>query len=79
MLFDVDGAFRAKLKKVFEKHHPKAKRNWLDEKPVRGEWKLCLVSLGREKKDLPFFAKCSVWRLVRNLEKLGHPVFFATV
>jgi uncharacterized protein (TIGR04141 family) len=79
LLFSQDGAFRTKLKKAFEKHHPSADRNWLDEKPIRGEWRLCLVSLGRDKMDLPFFAKCSVWRLVRNLEQLGHPVFFAAV
>jgi uncharacterized protein (TIGR04141 family) len=79
LLFGQDGAFRAKLKKAFKKHYPKAKRSWLDEKPAREEWKLCLVSLGRDKDKLPFFAKCGVRRLVRNLEQLGHTVFFAKV
>lgn len=79
LLFGQDGNFRAKLKKAFEKHYPKADRDWLDEKPARGEWKLCLVSLGRDAMALPFFARCGVWRLVRNLEQLGHPVFFTKV
>jgi uncharacterized protein (TIGR04141 family) len=79
LLFGQDGTFRARLKKVFEKHHPKAKRNWLDEKPSRTDWKLCLVSMGRDKMDLPFFAKCSVRRLVRGLQELGHSVFFTAV
>jgi uncharacterized protein (TIGR04141 family) len=79
LLFGQDGAFRAKLKKAFKKHYPRARRNWLDEKPARGDWKLCLVSLGRDKASLPFFAKCGVRRLVRSLEQLGHTVYFASV
>lgn len=71
MLFDVDRAFRAKLRKVSEKHHPKAKRNWLDEKPVRGEWKLCLVSLGRKIRLRPGF--------VRRLASLENPSGFPVV
>jgi uncharacterized protein (TIGR04141 family) len=79
LLFDTDGTYRSKLKEIFKRHHPSAKRTWLDDRPTRGEWKLCLVSLGRKKEDLPFFAKCAVWRLARNLERLGHTVYFATV
>jgi len=79
LLFGQDNRFRAKLKMVFEKHHPRAKRNWLDQKPSRSEWKLCLVSMGRDKLDLPFFAKCGVRRLVRHLQELGHSIFFSAV
>lgn len=79
LLFGLDGAFRRKLKKVLETHYYHSPRAWLDQRPRPGEWKLCLVSLGREKKKLPFFAKCGIRRLVKTLEQIGHPVFFSSV
>jgi uncharacterized protein (TIGR04141 family) len=79
LLFSVDGSFRKNLKRTFRKHYPEANSDWLDTKPNRWEWKLCLVSLGKDRKDLPFFAKCSVWRLARQLEHQGNPFFFQSV
>lgn len=79
LLFSADGTFRRKLKKAMEKHYPSAKRDWLDERPLPGEWNLCLVSLGREKTTFPLFAKCGIARLVRMLDQACHRVSFVCV
>ncbi|PZN34688.1 MAG: hypothetical protein DIU71_01890, partial [Proteobacteria bacterium] len=79
LLFSVDDSFRKGLMKTMKKHYPRAARGWLDRRPVPGQWKFCLVSLGKDKAELPFFAKCGVRRLARNLDQLGHPLYFAAV
>lgn len=79
LLFSTDGAFRQELTKVFAKYHPKADTGWLNSRPMNGDWNLCMVSLGREKNKLPFFAKCGLWRLNKDLTERGHKVFFAAV
>jgi uncharacterized protein (TIGR04141 family) len=79
LLFGLDDGFRKKLKKVMEKHYSRSPRSWLDARPRPGDWKLCLVSLGKDKHKLPFFAKCSISRLTRTLEQIGHPIYFSTV
>ena len=47
LLFSTDGAYREELAKVFKKYHPKADASWLKTRPDNGDWKLCMVSLGR--------------------------------
>jgi uncharacterized protein (TIGR04141 family) len=79
MLFDPDQAYRDTLSEVFRQQHPHASRQWLRTRPQNSDWKLCLVSLGREAEDLPFFAKCALWKLHRNLTARGHQVFFQSV
>ncbi|PZN31591.1 MAG: hypothetical protein DIU71_09595, partial [Proteobacteria bacterium] len=54
LLFSVDDSFRKELKKTMKKHYPRAARGWLDRRPVPGQWKFCLVSLGKDKAELPF-------------------------
>ena len=79
LLFSTDPAYRRELSKVFKKYHPTAARAWLDSRPRNGEWKLCLVSLGRPARKLPFFAKCALVRLHRDLSERGHEVTFTDV
>jgi uncharacterized protein (TIGR04141 family) len=79
LLFGLDDGFRKRLKKAMEKHYSRSSRSWLDRRPRPGDWKLCLVSLGKDKQKLPFFAKCTISRLTRTLEQIGHPVYFSAV
>jgi uncharacterized protein (TIGR04141 family) len=53
--------------------------NWIENKPKNGDWNLCLVSLGKNQNDLPFFAKCGLARLRRELRRQGHEVSFLKV
>jgi len=79
LLFDTDGSYRRKLSEVFKVQHPSADTTWLGSRPRNWAWSLCLVSLGRPAKDLPFFAKCALWKLHRDLIARGHEVFFVQV
>ena len=79
LLFSADPGYRKKLAGVFEKHHPRADRKWLNSRPRNGEWKFCLVSLGRSARDLPFFAKCALVRLHHDLSGRGHEMSFIDV
>ncbi len=79
LVFNPDGAFRSALKSKMKTTHPTVDTRWLDHRPKPGEWNLCLVSLGREAVDLPFFAKCGLARLMRDLEERGHPVSYLAV
>jgi uncharacterized protein (TIGR04141 family) len=53
--------------------------SWLEVKPERHEWTLCLVLMGKPLGQLPFFAKAGVARLVRELERDGYTVAFQAV
>lgn len=79
LLFSMDGAYRAELSKVFKKYHPTADTGWLKSRPDNGSWNLCMVSLGRTAAKLPFFAKCSLWRIHKGLTERGHKAFFISV
>src|SRR5581483_11038348 len=79
LLFSTDPAYRNELVKVFRKHHPGASIEWLKQRPKNGEWGLCLVSLGRPAAQLPFFAKCGLVRLHKELSERGHDVTFLPV
>jgi uncharacterized protein (TIGR04141 family) len=78
-LFGNDDEFRKKAKEYFKKAKPGFDVNWLDQRPRVEEWHLCLVSLGRAADKLPFFAKCGLYRLVKELEKRYHVVRFQNV
>jgi uncharacterized protein (TIGR04141 family) len=79
LIFSPDDGFRKALKSKMAKTHPGVNSTWLDARPRPGDWNLCLVSLGRPANALPFFAKCGLARLVRDLEERGHPVAYLDV
>jgi len=74
-----DTSYRKALERVIKTHHRGTPTDWLDQKPKNDDWNLCLVSLGRKKEDLPFFAKCGLARLYRELRRQGHQVSFFKV
>jgi uncharacterized protein (TIGR04141 family) len=74
-----DSSYRKALERVIKTHHRGTPTDWLETKPKHGDWNLCLVSLGRKKEALPFFAKCGLARLYRELIRQGHEVSFQTV
>jgi uncharacterized protein (TIGR04141 family) len=76
LLFNTDGEYRSKLREVFKKEHPSADRKWLDSRPANHDWKLCMVSLGKDVLKLPFFARSSVVRVYNDLTRRGHIVSF---
>jgi uncharacterized protein (TIGR04141 family) len=74
-----DSSYREKLIQVLKAHHKSVPTQWLETKPKNGDWHLSLVSLGKDKNDLPFFAKCGLARLCRELRRQGHEVSFLKV
>ena len=79
LLFSTDGAYRQKLIRLFEVHHPRFDVSWLQSRPRNGDWNLCMVSLGRKAADLPFLAKCGLTRTYKELTEQGHVVSFVNV
>ncbi len=77
--FSTDDEFRTKLAKRIIKYDESKDTTWLNSRPHRHEWNLCLVSMGKDANSLPFFAKCGVARLVRELEQGGFNISFQTV
>ncbi len=76
LLFSTDDGYRQELKKVFHKYHKHVDAGWLDERPRNGSWNLCLVSLGKNAMQLPFFARRSLVRVFKDLSERGHNVSF---
>lgn len=79
LLFSVDDAYRKKVIALFKKYHPKADVEWLKSRPRQGDWNLCLVSLGKPATKLPFFAKCGLVKVHKDLVEQGHAVSYITV
>ncbi len=79
LLFSTDDAYRHKVIALFRKHHPKADVTWLKSRPRQGDWNLCMVSLGKPAAKLPFFAKCGLVKLYKDLREQGHAVSFTKV
>lgn len=79
LFFSPDVEYRRKLTSVAKKTHPDLDLKWLENHPRPGDWNLCLVSLGRSAKTLPFFAKCGLMKLVKELRRAGHRVSFTDV
>lgn len=79
LVFSADPAFRKKLKRIVEKNHPTTDTSWLDSRPRPSDWHLCLVSLGKAKQHLPFFAKCGLTKLYGEMRERGHDVSFTHV
>ncbi len=79
LFFSPDSRYRKQLKKAVTKIHPTLSTAWLAERPRAGDWNLCLVSLGRPATKLPFFAKCPLMKLNKDLRGRGHDVSFLSV
>ncbi len=79
LFFDSDSTFRDKLAASIEKRAPKTDTSWLSARPQRGDWNLCLVSMGKTAPQLPFFARCGITRLNKELESGGFNVRFQAV
>ncbi len=79
LYFAADGGFRRKLAASIIKRDPKRDVSWLDSRPRQGDWKLCLVSMGRPANRLPFFSKCGLAKAYKDLRERGHDVFFGAV
>jgi uncharacterized protein (TIGR04141 family) len=76
LLFSTDDGYRKELVKVFRKYHKAVDASWLDSRPRNGSWNLCLVSLGKNVMQLPFFARRSLVRAFKDLSERGHSVAF---
>jgi uncharacterized protein (TIGR04141 family) len=79
LLFSVDDGYRKKVTALFKKHHPGADVDWLKSRPRHGDWNLGMVSLGKPASKLPFFAKCGLVKLHKDLVEQGHVVSFISV
>jgi len=79
LLFSVDGAYRRELAKVIKQMHKGVDTDWLKSRPRHGDWNICLVSLGKSASQLPFFARCALVKVYRDLREQGHEVSFLAV
>jgi uncharacterized protein (TIGR04141 family) len=79
LLFSQDQSYRHELTTLIKKHHKGMDTTWLTSRPRQGDWNLCLVSLGKVKEKLPFFARCGLATLYRHLREQGHGISFLAV
>jgi uncharacterized protein (TIGR04141 family) len=79
ILFSVDGGGRERIFESLRQRHPAADLDWLHVRRRQGDWTICLVSLGEPALSLPFFAKCGLTKLHKELVKQGHAVSFIDV
>lgn len=75
LFFSRDPGFRRKAKKIVQRYHPGVDTTWLDARPRPGDWKMCLVLIGKAVQDLPLFARCSIARLGKYCDEHGHPFY----
>lgn len=79
LLFSQDQGYRSELTTAIRKYHKGMDTTWLTSRPRQGDWNLCLVSLGKNKEKLPFFARCGLAKLYKDLREQGHEVSFLKV
>jgi len=79
LFFSSDAGFRQALKQKILRLDPNADTSWTSTRPRPGDWKLCLVSMGRQAQKLPFFARCSLANAYRDFRAAGHEVEYQTV
>jgi uncharacterized protein (TIGR04141 family) len=77
--FNPDNTFRKKLKAKIEQEQLLYNASWLNQRPLNHEWNFCLVSMGRNLEDMPFFAKNSIYRMAKSLLSSGHKISFQKV
>lgn len=76
LLFSSDQSFRDQLINKINAEYPNADTAWLKQRAVPGTVKLCMVSMGRHFNQFPFFAKCSLAKLVNEIGINGHEIEF---
>jgi uncharacterized protein (TIGR04141 family) len=79
LLFSTDDGYRKELIDLFTRFHPTADATWLQSRPRQGDWNLCMVSLGKSASELPFFAKCGLAKIFKDLGEQGHELSFVGV
>ena len=79
LFFSSDAGFRNEAIKVFSKQQSKLNTTWLKNRPKPGDWKICLVLMGRAVDKLPLFARCSIARLAKYCDERGHPFHVQSV
>ncbi|PTT84666.1 hypothetical protein DBR42_14880 [Pelomonas sp. HMWF004] len=79
LFFGNDQAYRDALAVAMNKTGKGWDATWTKTKPLRNEWTLCLVSMGTPIAKLPFFAKCGLARLLRDLEQRNFNIAFQAV
>ncbi|WP_282287154.1 TIGR04141 family sporadically distributed protein [Pseudomonas sp. PS02302] len=79
IFFSADDSYRKKLAERIQKMGKSWDTSWILSQPKRHEWNLCLALMGKDHMALPFFAKCGIARLLRELEKGGYNVCFQEV
>lgn len=79
LFFGNDQAYRDALATAIAKTGKGWDGSWTKVKPLRHEWTLCLVSMGTPMKKLPFFAKCGLARLLRDLQQRNFNIAFQVV
>jgi len=79
LFFGHDQAYRDALAVAMRKTGKGWDSTWTKSKPLRHEWTLCLVSMGTPMVKLPFFAKCGLARLLRDLQQRNFTVAFQAV
>lgn len=77
--FDTDPMYRNKLADRVNAVGKGWDTAWLTTQPKRHEWNLCLVLMGKQLHNLPFFAKCGISRLFGELQRSGFNVTFQAV
>ncbi|MGY8627003.1 TIGR04141 family sporadically distributed protein [Chromobacterium violaceum] len=78
-LFGIDGEFRSKLKEKMGAEYPDFDTDWLDSRPRSFDFNLCVVSMGKNLSDFPFFAKCGLARVVKDLKRRDFNISFVSV
>jgi uncharacterized protein (TIGR04141 family) len=79
LLFSTDAGYRQELLQLFAKRFPTVDVTWLKSRPRQGDWNLCMVSLGKCAAQLPFFAKCGLAKVYKDLSEQGHLLSFTSV
>jgi hypothetical protein len=79
LLFGVDREYRQRVIALFGTYHPGVDVGWLETRPRQGDWRLCMISLGQPAATLPFFARCGLAKIYKELVERGHLVSFNDV
>jgi uncharacterized protein (TIGR04141 family) len=76
--FRVDESFRidAAAKLISIGH---SEVSWLESRPVRSEWTICLVLMGKKLSELSFFSQSALARLAKEYQEKGFKVAFQKV
>jgi uncharacterized protein (TIGR04141 family) len=79
LFFSQDQEYRRELMVKIKQQYKGMDTGWLASRPRQGDWNICLISLGRTAAKLPFFARCGLAKLYKDLRKQGHSISFLKV